>query len=108
MGSGGWGGEVGVIGRLGWSGVGRVRVGVVGNGVGFVGVQVRGLGRSKELGVWGRRSLGREIDLKQRRLVGLGSGSWSQGFDLEVEAGGVGVGIREVGGVREVGVGVRG
>ena len=77
------------LGWGGWSGDG-------GDGIGFERYQVRGLGsgRSKELGGWGRRSLGQEVELKSRRLVGL---------DSEV-----GVGVREVGvrsWVGEVGVG---
>ena len=34
------------------------------------------MGRSKELGGWGRKSLGREVELKSRSV---GLGSWGQG-----------------------------
>ena len=63
------------LGSGGWSGVGGVRVGFGGDGIGLEGLQVRGSGRSKELGGWGRRSLGRGVELKSRRSVGLGSRS---------------------------------
>ena len=62
---GGSGGEVGVMGRLGsggWSRVGGVLVGVGGDGIGFEGYQVKGLGsgRSEELGVGVEGVLGRD------------------------------------------------
>ena len=67
---------MGRLGSGGWSGVGGVGVEVRGDVIGFEGFQVRGLGsgRSKDLGVWGRRSLGREVELKSTRSEGWGWG----------------------------------
>ena len=77
---------VGVHGEVGVGGLEWVRVGVGGDRVGFGGAQVRGLrsGRSEELGgwSWGRRSLGRGVELRSGRLE-----NWGQ----EVGVGGVGV-----------------
>ena len=103
---------MGRLGSGGWSGVG-------GNGIGFGGVLVRGLGsgRSKELGVWGRRSLSR-VEIKEVggvgvrgwvREVGVGGGYGRLGLEAGVRSwvgvGGIGGWVREVG---VVGVGVGG
>ena len=85
-----------------WSGVGGVGV-----GVGFGGVQVRGLGsrRSEELGGWGRRSLGRRVRLGSGRSEGLGSGGLGLGKLIGIR----GVGVERVrvrgGGGIQVGLG---
>ena len=94
---------MGRLGSGGWSGDGGVRVGAGRDGIGFEGYQVRGLGsgRSKELGGWGWRSSGQEVELKSRRLVGLGSEVGLR----EVGVGGVGeLGLGELVGIRRVGV----
>ena len=71
---GGWDGEIEVIGCWGlwggWSGVGRVWVGVVGDGVGFGRIQVRELG-SEEFESWKSEGLG-SGRLELAKLIGVG------------------------------------
>ena len=66
---------MGRLGSGGWSGIGGVRVGVGGDGIGFEGFQVRGLwaGRSKELGVGVE---GVEVEVEG---VWVEGSSWNQG-----------------------------
>ena len=83
---------MGRLGSGGWSGVEGVGVEVRGDVIGFEGFQVRGLGsgRSKDLGVWGRRSLGREVELKSTRSEGLGLEVGFGRFGLEELGSGLG------------------
>ena len=99
-------GFMGKLGSGGWSGVGGVWVGVRGDGVGFGGTQVRGLGRSEELGSEEFGSRGRVGKVRPRswrvRVWGwgqeLGSGSGGLG---ELGSGGLElarkIGIRGLG-----------